>query len=65
MRIVAGSTSSGVERAMDKVALELVLFVALKTKRFRCLHKPRGPSFSRDLVAELAEILFRQQTIHF
>jgi len=65
MRIVAGSTSSGVERAMDKVALELVLFVALKTKRFRCLYKPRGPSFSRDLVAELAKILFRQQTIHF
>ena len=65
MRIVAGSTSSGVERAMDKVALELVFFVALKTKRFRCLHKPRGPSFSRDFMAELAEILFRQKAIHF
>ena len=65
MRIVAGSTGSGGEGSMDKAALELILFVASKTKRFRCLHKTRRPSFSRNLMAKLAEILFRQQTIHF
>jgi hypothetical protein len=35
MRIVAGNASTGGERAMDKLALELLLLVALEAKRFR------------------------------
>jgi hypothetical protein len=65
MRIVAGKTGSSGERPMDKAALELVPFVALEAKRFRGLHEPRKPSFGRDLMAKLTQILLRQQTIHF
>jgi hypothetical protein len=50
---------------MGKAALELILFVALEAKRFRRLHKPRNSSFGRDLMAKLAQILFREQTIYF
>jgi hypothetical protein len=50
---------------MDKFARKFVLLVALETKRLRRLHQPRNSSFGRDLMAELAQILFRQQTIHF
>ncbi len=65
MGIVAGNTSSGGERPMDKAALELISFVALEAKRFLRLYEPREPPFSRDLMAELAQILFRQQAICF
>ena len=64
MRIVAGNTCPGGERPMSKAPLELVLFVALKAKRFGGLHKPRRPSFGRDLMAKLAQIVLCHQAIY-
>jgi len=54
MRIVASETRPCGERSMDGTAFELILFMALKAKRFGCIHKPRLSSFGRDLMARLA-----------
>ncbi len=65
VRIVAGDTGSGGERPVNKASLELVLFVALEAKRLLCLNELRKSSLDRNLMTELAQILFRKQTTHF
>ena len=64
MRIMAGNAGPSGERPMDKAALELILFVAAEAKRFRRLREPCRSPFGRNLMAKLAQILFRQKAIY-
>lgn len=64
VRIVACDAGSDGKRPVDKATLELFFFVALEAQGFLRLHKPRKPSFDRDLMAKLTQILFCQQAIH-